>query len=555
MTMYLRKLTRKYVGPSALGAADGSSPANCFSVTGFSAWAAANPSLAPNSFGLMLDGHYITSNGGYIQPNSSVAGKPGGWVNYKAINDGKVELDGEGVNLTCKIGNIGNDWIRVSGLNAHDSSQNCFEINRAAHCIIERCVGWNGSLTENFYTFQINNDQALNNLIEDCAGFGWGRKHFLSFSNFGPNTFRRCWARWAGSSCVGPKITFSQYYDSFKTLMENGIFTWDQRPFEALYPTGFLLTNSAVGGSVWFRQNTSTTSNTVPSVGSLPTSMTWTMVSANTQTEIAVGNYLRFWSAGDTTTWCDGNITAFDTVLKTITLNVIAVSGSGNTKTDWVETPYYGKGNLALVYTSEGMSWGQDANVHPPYDSSVTNCTSIGILLYQKQPQTFPGPGTSQPFALANHDNITVKDVVSFLDTGYNAQNIILSNGTAHTGLTVTNLTSFNPTKGTNPSSYAADWTKTNVQEYTGLADAAYGGQNIYTADSSHGGKLRYRYMNGVLKDGSDGFHPIPLWPWPMNQRILDATSQASAAQPSLNIAIENLDGWRQSVFGLSPDE
>jgi hypothetical protein len=36
------------------------------------------------------------------------------------------------------------------------------------------------------------------------------------------------------------------------------------------------------------------------------------------------------------------------------------------------------------------------------------------------------------------------------------------------------------------------------------------------------GARLKNRYIDGVLKDGSDGTPAQPLWPWPMEQRIRD---------------------------------
>jgi len=54
--------------------------------------------------------------------------------------------------------------------------------------------------------------------------------------------------------------------------------------------------------------------------------------------------------------------------------------------------------------------------------------------------------------------------------------------------------------------------------------------------------------LNGVLKDGSDGFLKVPLWPWPMNGRIVAATQQAG-------YVMEDFDTWRKGVFGQSPDD
>lgn len=38
--------------------------------------------------------------------------------------------------------------------------------------------------------------------------------------------------------------------------------------------------------------------------------------------------------------------------------------------------------------------------------------------------------------------------------------------------------------------------------------------------NSAVGARLQYRYINGVLKDGSDGTPAQSLWPWPMEERI-----------------------------------
>ena len=45
----------------------------------------------------------------------------------------------------------------------------------------------------------------------------------------------------------------------------------------------------------------------------------------------------------------------------------------------------------------------------------------------------------------------------------------------------------------------------------------------ISSAGSKTGeGRVQNRYIDGVLKDGSDGTQAQPLWPWPMEQRIRD---------------------------------
>ena len=45
---------------------------------------------------------------------------------------------------------------------------------------------------------------------------------------------------------------------------------------------------------------------------------------------------------------------------------------------------------------------------------------------------------------------------------------------------------------------------------------------NSSTSLTGEGARLQNRYIDGVLKDGSDGTPAQPLWPWPMEQRIRD---------------------------------
>ena len=61
----------------------------------------------------------------------------------------------------------------------------------------------------------------------------------------------------------------------------------------------------------------------------------------------------------------------------------------------------------------------------------------------------------------------------------------------------------------------------------------------IYPPISGEGARLVYRYMDGVLKDGSDGAPSQPRWPWPMEQRIRD----------EMGISVTNL------VAGIIPDQ
>ena len=56
---------------------------------------------------------------------------------------------------------------------------------------------------------------------------------------------------------------------------------------------------------------------------------------------------------------------------------------------------------------------------------------------------------------------------------------------------------------------------------------------------TGEGARLQNRYVDGVLKDGSDGTPAQPLWPWPMEQRIRD----------EMGISVTNL------IAGIIPDQ
>ncbi|MEN6536532.1 MAG: Ig-like domain-containing protein, partial [Bryobacteraceae bacterium] len=68
-----------------------------------------------------------------------------------------------------------------------------------------------------------------------------------------------------------------------------------------------------------------------------------------------------------------------------------------------------------------------------------------------------------------------------------------------------------------------------NVAEYAlNMIKRAGSVQNLYVegddryANKNAGARLRYRYVNGQLMDGSNGEAAQELWPWPMEQRVKD---------------------------------
>jgi hypothetical protein len=56
-------------------------------------------------------------------------------------------------------------------------------------------------------------------------------------------------------------------------------------------------------------------------------------------------------------------------------------------------------------------------------------------------------------------------------------------------------------------------------------------GTRVFTSLTGEGARLRHRYVDGVLMDGSGGRPAEPLWPWPMEERI----------QTELGVSVTNL--------------
>jgi hypothetical protein len=142
---------------------------------------------------------------------------------------------------------------------------------------------------------------------------------------------------------------------------------------------------------------------------------------------------------------------------------------------------------------------------------------------------------------------VTLRDVVALYpgaDSAFSGkQTFVVSNGRdSHLGSDATNVTSF---KGSSLGyqAFGSDWTVTNFKEAVSPA-ALYRapGESLY--NTTQGAQIRYRYVNGQLTNQE-------LWPWPMSQRIKDATTQAS--RDGHGHQIENIDAYIQDTFGTFP--
>jgi len=95
--------------------------------------------------------------------------------------------------------------------------------------------------------------------------------------------------------------------------------------------------------------------------------------------------------------------------------------------------------------------------------------------------------------------------------------------------LVANKLTSF----GTSASSMSG-WRTTNILHGISAPAIYSSGESIF--NTTRGANLCYRYQNGARTTE-------PLWPWPMNQRILDAMSQSGRASIDVTATIEGMFG------------
>jgi len=206
-----------YASPNGTGNGTYSSP---FKIANF--WAVAQPGDTLNLF----DGHYTGANS-MIKPPSGFSGTANNRIVIRSINDGMVDIDGQGQNAPVALD--GNDYLTLEGFNAHHAggtnySVSVVSINYSSYNILRRICAWEAT-DGNTNIFGIHNGDY--NVLEDCAGWGMARKTFSNSQQGNHTTFRRCFGRWEGSHAQGPKKTFGFSYNSYHALLENCIATWD----------------------------------------------------------------------------------------------------------------------------------------------------------------------------------------------------------------------------------------------------------------------------------------------------------------------------------------
>ncbi|MFX0136354.1 MAG: PKD domain-containing protein [Candidatus Hodarchaeota archaeon] len=205
-----------YASPS--GGGNGRSINSPFRIADF--WTVANPGDTL----LLLNGRYTGSNS-MIKPPQSLSGTQENPIIVMALNDGKVEIDGEMVQQPVLLSY--NNYFILEGFNAHSSNGFAVvQIGHGSYNIIRRICAWDAEEDENNEIFGCHHNSE-HNLFEDCAGWGTARKIFQDSQGGNYTTWRRCWGRWEYNTAGSGKSTLNTGYNSHHNLVENCICTWD----------------------------------------------------------------------------------------------------------------------------------------------------------------------------------------------------------------------------------------------------------------------------------------------------------------------------------------
>ena len=153
----------------------------------------------------------------------------------RALNDGGATINGQDLRIPVNL--IQNDYFIIEGINAHNSSASVVQLSNSHNNTIRRVCAWDafdndtGKANNMVYSLYLSTC----NLLEDCAGWGKGRKIYQPYKS-NNNTFRRCWGRWEHCSNYGAMMTYSMGYLSNNLTFENCIGTWSSDAWMVAHP-------------------------------------------------------------------------------------------------------------------------------------------------------------------------------------------------------------------------------------------------------------------------------------------------------------------------------
>ena len=153
-----------YASPNGTG--NGLLVSSPFKIANF--WSKAGPGKTL----CLLDGIYKGSES-MIDPPDNLSGREGSPISVRALNSGKVRINGENARNPIFLNT--NNYFLIEGVNAHNSKGDVVHIRDSEHNIIRKVVAWNAADSNNMVFGTV---RSSHNLLEDVAGFGVGERLF-----------------------------------------------------------------------------------------------------------------------------------------------------------------------------------------------------------------------------------------------------------------------------------------------------------------------------------------------------------------------------------------
>ena len=200
------------------------------------------PLAGPGKTLCLNDGTY-TGASGVIFP--TVSGTASQRITVRALNDGAVLVDGQDARRPL---DMSTNYVTVIGINFRNGSDHALRI-RGNNNIVQRVVAWQDQDRGENMTL----GPGGNNLLEDCALFGRGRKVVAAGSDGGNgNTIRRCWVRHEGHQGTdgNPSNPYEIGYMQNTVTSENVIVTANTFGFGVTSAQVLLAMFSSVGSAL-----------------------------------------------------------------------------------------------------------------------------------------------------------------------------------------------------------------------------------------------------------------------------------------------------------------
>ncbi len=175
-----------------------------------------------------------------IRPPKGLSGTSEAPITIRALNDGKVLINGQGSKDPVRL--YENDWFVIEGINAccgrNADQSGVVYLSGSSYNVIRRVAAWDAgdNNTEIFGAHRDSNEKdSLHNLFEDVAGWGTARKIFQMSYGGDYTTIRRAWGRWERSTVMGPKMTYTLAYNNYHMTCENCLGTWSGQGMPETY--------------------------------------------------------------------------------------------------------------------------------------------------------------------------------------------------------------------------------------------------------------------------------------------------------------------------------